>query len=284
VNITAEHIRFSYTPHHETPREVFRSITLSIPAGECIGILGREGSGKTTLLSILGGLTKPSEGSLRIDGADPHAGRGREGIRLNMGFTLQFPEEQFIRQTVTDEFRDMLGLRGVPPVEILSRMEKSLHLMGLDPGTFASRSPFSLSLGESRRLALALLIAIRPAVALLDEPTSGLDASGVACAVRALREMSQRGATLIIATHDVNLLAEVAGKVVILDSGAIAAEGRAEEILADEALLGAHGYGLPEVVTVASALRREGRLDGRVVLRFEDLCERAGVPPASGLT
>jgi energy-coupling factor transporter ATP-binding protein EcfA2 len=263
------------------PREVFRGLTLTIPQGECVGILGREGSGKSTLLTILGGLIPPSGGNVRIDGADPRAARGREGIRLRMGFTFQFPEEQFIRQTVAEEFSDILGLRGVPRPEIPRRMEDSLLRMGLQPGVFAPRSPFSLSLGESRRLALALLIAMSPAAALLDEPTSGLDSSGVACAVRALRSLSRSGATVVIATHDVDLLAEVAGRVVILAGGTVAADGNAENILTDGALLGAHGYGVPEVVSVASALRREGRLDERVVLRLDDLCERSGVPPAS---
>ncbi len=284
MNITAEHIRFLYTPRHESPREVFRDLSLTIHHGECVGILGREGSGKTTLLNILGGLIPPSEGTIRIDGADTNAARGREGIRLKMGFTFQFSEEQFVRETVSEEFGDMLGLRGVSPGEIASRMENSLLRMGLDPVAFAPRSPFTLSLGESRRLALALLIAIRPAAALLDEPTSGLDSSGVACAVRALRLLSNGGATVIIATHDVNLLAEVAGRVIILAGGVIAADKSAEEILTDEALLQRHGYGMPEVVSVASALRRDGRLDEQVVLRLDDLCEHAGLPPAFPLS
>jgi len=274
MNFVAEHIRFSHTSRHEPPREVFRDLTFSVSRGDCIGILGREGSGKTTLVGLLGGLIPPRGGRILIDGIDPHAGsRASRALRLRMGFTFQFPEEQFLRQTVAQEFGDLLRLRGTPPERIQRRMEEALALMGLDPRAIAERSPFSLSLGESRRLALALLLAVSPEAALLDEPTAGLDASGVACTLKALGGLSRDGATVIVATHDVNLLAEIAGRVLILGDGGIAADGSAADVLMDGELLARHGYGVPEVVTVAAAMRREGRLDERQVLRLSDLLE-----------
>jgi energy-coupling factor transporter ATP-binding protein EcfA2 len=285
MNFVAEHIRFSHTARHEPPREVFRDLSLAVSAGECVGILGREGSGKTTLLNLLGGLVPPGGGSIRIDGIDPHESpRGRGPIRLRIGFTFQFPEEQFLRQTVAEEFTDVLRIRGIPPADIQGRMEEALALMELDPRGTAGRSPFSLSLGESRRLALALLLAISPEAALLDEPTAGLDASGVACTVNALGGFCRGGATVIIATHDVNLLAEIAQRVLILGDGGIAAEGDAGEILRNGVLLANHGYGVPEVVSVAAALREQGRLDERRVLRLSDILNRPGfsLPFSSG--
>jgi len=285
MNFRAEHIRFSHTSRHEPPREVFRDLTLTISRGECVGILGHEGSGKTTLLSLLGGLVAPRGGRILIDGIDPHSGmQGRGAIRLRMGFTFQFPEEQFLRQTVAEEFADMLLLRGISRADIQGRREEALAFMGLDPGGMGERSPFSLSLGESRRVALALLLAIAPEAALLDEPTAGLDSSGVLCTLNALGRLSRGGATVIVATHDVNLLAEIAGRVLVLVDGGIAADGEAVEILTDDLLLANHGYDVPEVVSVAAVLRGKGYLNEGRMLRLDDLLKSPGLsgPFSSG--
>ncbi len=258
-------------------RFVFRDLTLKISAGECVGILGREGCGKTTLLQLLGGLLTPGKGKMLIDGVDPHArAGGREEFRLRMGFTFQFPEEQFLCPTVKEEFADIMRLRAISPAEFPARTNSALANMGLDPGAIAERSPFSLSLGESRRLALALLLAIAPEAVLLDEPTAGLDAQGFSCALNAIGSLRRTGATVIIATHDVNLLAETAGRVLMLGEGGVESDGDAEHILADGGLLDRFGYSLPEVVSTASELRAQGRIDGRPVLRLNDLIERAG--------
>lgn len=212
-----------------------------------------------------------------IDGVDPHARPGgRDEIRLRIGFTFQFPEEQFLRETVKEEFADVMRLRGISPADCAERMHRALEAMGLDPAGIAERSPFSLSLGESRRLALALVLAIAPAAALLDEPTSGLDARGCACALTAIGSLRRSGATVVIATHDVDLLAEVAGRVLILGEGGIESDGEADETLTDGGLLKRYGYSLPEVVSTAAVLRVGGRLDGRPVLRLKELIERAG--------
>jgi energy-coupling factor transporter ATP-binding protein EcfA2 len=285
MNFRAENIRFSHTSRHEPFREVFRDLSLTISRGECVGMIGREGSGKTTLLNLLGGLVPPVSGRILIDGVDPHVGpRGRKETRQRIGFTFQFPEEQFLRQTVAEEFGDMLRLRGTSSSEIPGRMEEALALMGLDRREVAERSPFSLSLGESRRVALALILAIGPGAALLDEPTAGLDASGVACTLNALGALHERGVTVIVATHDINFLAEIAGRVLILGDGGIAEDGEAGEILTDGVTLANHGYGVPEAVSVAARLREQGRLDNRRVVRLKDLLESPGVsgPSASG--
>jgi energy-coupling factor transporter ATP-binding protein EcfA2 len=193
-----------------------------------------------------------------------------------MGFTFQFPEEQFLRQTVREEFEDMMRLRRISPAEFPPRMNGALAAMGLGAGGITERSPFSLSLGEARRLGLALLLAIAPAAALLDEPTAGLDAQGFACALRAISSFRRTGATVIIATHDVNLLAETAARVLILGEGGIETDGEAERILSDGTLLGRFGYSVPEVVATAADLRAQGRIGGGPVLRLSELIERAG--------
>ena len=283
MKFRAEHIRFSHRARHEPPREVFGDLTLAVSPGECVGILGREGSGKTTLLNLLGGLVPPSGGRLLIDDIDPHAGgRGRGAIRLRMGFTFQFPEEQFLRQTVGEEFGDMLRLRGVPAGEVPQLMKEALARMGLDSPEVPERSPFSLSLGESRRLALALLVAGRPAAALLDEPTAGLDASGAACTLKALGGLRSAGVTIIVATHDVNLLAGIAGRVLILDGGGIGVDGGAGDVLRDGALLASHGYGLPDSAPLSGDSRQSGGGDERDGQHGNDISRVDGGNPEGG--
>jgi len=168
-----------------------------------------------------------------------------KGIRRRMGFTFQFPEEQFLSPSVGEEFSSLFRCRGVQEAQREYRRTIALRDAGLEGPAAQHRSPFSLSHGESRRLALALLAALRPEAAFLDEPTSGLDASGVACARGIVEGLLGGGSTVVIATHDIEFLAGVARRVVVLGEGRIAAEGDAASLLGDGALMGAHGYALP---------------------------------------
>ncbi|HTY58157.1 MAG TPA: ABC transporter ATP-binding protein [Bacteroidota bacterium] len=283
MELVARQIRFAHRDRLRSPREVFRDLALTVPSGAAVGILGREGSGKTTLLNILGGLLPPDDGTVCIGGIDLRGGSENvKAIRLSVGFTFQFPEEQFLRPSVREEFSDLLRIRGVSAEETRVRMDEALALMGLDPGGTPARSPFSLSLGESRRLALALLFALRPGAAFLDEPTAGLDASGVLRALDVLGRLHGAGNTVLVATHDIDFIAEFAERVLILSNGAIAADGKSEDVLADTSLLSAHGYRVPEVVTVAEHLRKQGRLDAVHVVRRKELLERCKPPVRSG--
>jgi energy-coupling factor transporter ATP-binding protein EcfA2 len=237
-------------------RPILRDLSLTFNHGECVGILGQEGSGKTTLLNVLGGLISPDTGSVIRTPANRE--RDDQADRLTMAFTFQFPEEQFLCQNVSREFQEMLALRKIASGEATVLMEQSLRSMGLDPASVCRRSPFSLSLGESRRLATALAIAVKPEALLMDEPTSGLDAGGVSCTARVIEDACARGISTIVATHDVDFIAGVAGRILILDGGRIAADGPAELILSDGPLLHKHGYDKPGREFIAAQRRREG--------------------------
>jgi len=246
VNIQADHLRYAPGGKFGTSPEIFRDISLRVASGECLGVIGREGSGKTTLLNLIGGLVPPSGGSLVVDGVNMGSdSKGAGDIRRRMGFTFQFPEEQFLSPTVAEEFSSLFRLRGIPEEERDERRRVSLRDAGLGAQGIEGRSPFTLSLGESRRLALALLSALRPAAAFLDEPTSGLDASGAASARTIVEGLLGRGSTVVMATHDIEFIAGVARSVMILGGGGIVAQGEAGALLSDRALLAAHGYAVP---------------------------------------
>lgn len=246
MNIRAEHVGYTAVAKFGAPREVIHDLSFALGGGECVAVIGREGSGKTTLLNILGGLVAPTAGRVTADGVQiwPESKEARN-VRLRMGYTFQFPEEQFLSPTVGEEFSSLFRLRGIPEAEWEDRRSGSLRAAGLAEQADVRRSPFSLSLGESRRLALAMAAAVRPSAAFLDEPTSGLDAAGSACARRIVESLLGRGAAVVIATHDLEFIAGAARTVVILDEGGIAAAGEAGAILGDAALLAAHGYAPP---------------------------------------
>jgi len=236
-------IRYCWKARHAPVNEIFRDLSVQIGHGESVGVVGREGSGKTTMLTLLGGLVKPDQGDVRLNGADCLSDKAYgERVRLKIAFTFQFPDEQFLCPTIREEFRDLLHLRGVTAEESQGRMVEALHAMGMNPETLCDRSPFSLSLGESRRMALALALASHPEAALFDEPTSGLDSEGTERAVQALRALHQAGATIVVATHEVDLLRHVVRRVIVLDEGRIALDGSAADFLRDPSLLRRFGY------------------------------------------
>ena len=238
-----EHARFAHKGRVDEGSDLFKDLTVSISHGDCVAILGPEGSGKTTMLHLLAGLLAPDAGILLIDGINPHADPA-SGVTLHrrMGVTFQFPDEQFLRESVAEEFREVLTLRNVPSSEIVDRMEVSLASVGLNPKSFPERSPFTLSLGESRRVALALILASRPDAVIMDEPTAGLDASGISTTASALSKLRAAGVTIVMATHDIGFAAENTNRFVFLDRGTIVADGRTEAILSNSSLLEQYGF------------------------------------------
>ncbi|MEW6510299.1 MAG: ATP-binding cassette domain-containing protein [Bacteroidota bacterium] len=259
MTFAAEHVSFAYRDRNRSAHQVFRDLCMRIAPGEAVGLIGAEGSGKSTLLQLLDGLLVPDRGEVMIDGIRILAGRDSDGsFRKRIGMTFQFPDEQFLCDTVVRECETALAVGGVPPGQVRTAAETLLRRVGLDPAV-GGRSPFTLSVGESRRLALALILASRREAAILDEPTAGLDADGVRLMVRELRALHEEGTTLIVATHDVDLVAETLERVIVLDGGTIVLDGRADVILCDDLLLSEHGYPMPEAAMVAQQLRQQGK-------------------------
>lgn len=232
------HVSLTRTALHVPPREILHDITLNIPRGARAGIIGGEGSGKTTLMQILAGLLPPSAGDVLLDGVNPWSSKKTGAVlRRRLGVTFQFPEEQFLLPTVGREFVDVLTTRQVPRETQGERMRTALEEMGLDPAAMELRSPFTLSLGESRLVSIALAIAVHPEGILLDEPTSGLDARGVERLRRALSSLRKEGRTIVIATHDLEFLREESDAILILEGGHVADEGPPGEVLEKRTLL-----------------------------------------------
>ncbi len=246
MTVTVDRVSFSYTDRHRAPVPALRGLSLGVRSGECVGILGPEGSGKSTLLQVLGGLLRPLAGVVEVDGVDLWTTPGAPArLHRRMGFAFQFPEQQFLCGTVEEELvytADRFGVTDrLSPGAALGRF-------GLSLASLRGRSPLLLSMGEARRLALASLLVHRPSLVLLDEPASGLDGAGTDLVIAAVRTLRAEGAAVVMTSHDVDLLAETADRVVLMAAGKVVCAGSAPEILLDESVLGRYGFPLPDAV------------------------------------
>jgi energy-coupling factor transport system ATP-binding protein len=256
MTIDLRDITFSYRTQAKSSSAVVDGLSLSIQQGECVGIIGQEGAGKTTLLQLMAGLLKPDIGTIILDGTDiwgRHA--SSYDLRKRIGFAFQFPEQQFFCETVGDEL--MYAMKTFGYSEGFMAPEQALTMLGLQASLFMDRSPFSLSMGEARRVALATLLMTKPSAFLLDEPTVGLDGAGVDVVLDLLGRMKADQKTIAVVSHDVDVLAEVASRIIIMEEGKIRRDGSVQEIFTNTDLLLSHGYQVPGVV---SFMREEGHI------------------------
>ena len=257
--IQVENLGHTFTPGTPLSRAALREVSLQIGPGERVGLVGRTGSGKSTLVQHIAGLLNPTQGQVLLDGLPAHARTAAtRAARRQIGLALQHPEDQIFEQTV---FREVaFGPRnlGLGKSDIAPRVHWAIEMVGLD-AAMESRSPFTLSGGEMRRVALASILAMRPAVLILDEPTAGLDPRGRReLLARVSAWQAETGSTLIVVSHNLDELARVVERVIVLDRGQVAADGPARRVLSDEAWLSAAGLRVPQTVMLLRALRDAG--------------------------
>jgi cobalt/nickel transport system ATP-binding protein len=215
-------------------RRALQNLSLSVQLGEKVALVGPNGAGKSTLLLHLNGILQ-GEGTVRVLGqevAEPYLAE----IRAQVGIIFQDPDDQLFSLTVFDDVAFGPLYTGLPEEEIQRRVRWALAQVGLEG--YAERFPHHLSLGEKKRAAIATVLSMQPAILALDEPSSGLDPRTRRRLIGLLQELPQ---TMLAATHDMRLVAEVFPRTVILDGGQVVADGSTSELLADEQLLKTHG-------------------------------------------
>jgi len=234
--------------------EVLHGIDLDIPAGSLTAIIGANGAGKTTLIQALAGVLPAPKRQVSIDGMDPATASPRE-LAAHVGFVFQNPEHQFIAHTVFDELAHGLRLRRVPEPEIRERVAEMLERFGLTHK--AEVHPFLLSGGEKRRLSVGTALITRPRVLALDEPTFGQDRARATELLHLLRDLRDEGTTIVLVTHDLQLVADHADHTVMLVDGRVHATGPTDELFARDELFDEAGLRLPALHrAVPAALRR----------------------------
>ncbi|NLT26671.1 MAG: ABC transporter ATP-binding protein [Microbacteriaceae bacterium] len=257
-------------------RTLLDDATLRIRPGEFVAVAGPNGAGKTTLLQALAGIVAPPRGTVAVDGRDVARLRVRE-LRDRIGYVFQNPEHQFLATTVRDELALELRNQGFADDAVDARVAESLARFGLDG--LAELHPFLLSGGQKRRLSVATALVSGASVLVLDEPTFGQDRARAAELVAVLTELNAAGTTVIMATHDLQLAAEVADRLVVVADARIAADGPVREVLAS-GVLDEVGIGQPPLVRAFGGLADE-RLRG--ITRMRDLPgAETGAVPAAG--
>jgi cobalt/nickel transport system ATP-binding protein len=220
--------------------KALQGISLSAAAGERIGLIGPNGAGKTTLFLCLCGVLRPRAELLHVCGLDPRDAAQRRRLPSHVGIVFQNPDDQLFNTTVFDDVAfGPLNLE-LPAEEVRSRVSDALARVGMSGQE--QRVPFHLSGGEKRRVALAGVLAMQPEVLLLDEPTMFLDPRGRRDFIALLGEV---GGTQVIASHDLEMILQTCGRVVLLDGGRLIADGPPHDLLADPAIMEAHGLEVP---------------------------------------
>jgi len=232
--IEVRDLRFAYPDR----QEALRGVDLVVSQGEKVALVGPNGAGKSTLLLLLAGLLR-GQGTIRVFGEEMSDGNLKR-LRARMGLVFQNPDDQLFSPTVFDDvaFGPLYG--GLPEAEVRRRVAWALARVGLEG--FEDRLSHHLSLGEKKRAAIATVLSMQPEMLVLDEPSGNLDPRARRHLIGLLRDLPQ---TMLVATHDMRLVAELLPRTVVLDSGRVVADGPTAEILADGQLLEAHGLERP---------------------------------------
>ena len=234
-------------------------VDFSAEEGEYLAIIGRTGSGKSTLIQHLNGLLKPTSGQVLFRGEDIWASKARtRQVRFEVGLVFQYPEYQLFEETVYKDIAFGPKNMGLSEEEVDRRVRQSARFVGLDD-SMLERSPFDLSGGQKRRVAIAGVIAMEPSVLILDEPTAGLDPSGAAQILENIRTYHrEKGATIILVSHSMEEVAREAQRLVVINRGTIPFSGVPAEVFAHGAELEEMGLGVPAMTRVFARLRAMG--------------------------
>jgi energy-coupling factor transport system ATP-binding protein len=253
VALVARDISYTYGAGTSFGVQALRSVDLTLAHGELLVIAGTTGSGKSTLLRVLAGLLAPHTGTVEADGITPGTGEARGRVAL----VFQNPEMQFFAETILADVS--FGPRNLGASDPETRAREAISAVGLDPEVFGSRSPFTLSGGEARRVAIAGALAMHSPYLLLDEPTAGLDAQGRRDVLAAIDAQRARAGVAVV-THDPEEFLPTASAVLALSEGEVAFTGNVAELLADPSAYLAAGLRLPEVVRAQLMARERGMM------------------------
>ena len=248
-----EFINVSYV--YEAGVKALNGVSLGINRGELVVLMGENGSGKTTLLKHLNGLLKPTKGHVLVDGVDTRNATVAE-LSAKVGLVFQNADEMFFEPTVEDEVAFALRNFGYSEDVVKKRVNWALEFLELSE--YRKISPFMLSGGEKKRLALAIILAWNPEVIALDEPTIGQDSIQKEKLAQMVKLLNTQGKTVIMASHDVEFVADLNPRIILLRDGKIVKDGKAEEVLTDIELLASCSITPPQIVTILNRLKDMG--------------------------
>lgn len=241
-------------------KKAIDDINLKIEENEFIGLIGHTGSGKSTFIQHLNGLLKPSSGEIIVEGmkVDKSSSNLTE-LRKKIGLVFQYPEYQLFEETIERDIAFGPGNLDLSEEEVLRRVKSSMDSVGLDYETYKDKSPFELSGGLKRRVAIAGVLAMEPKVLILDEPTAGLDPRGrdeILSEIKSIHE--KRKITVILVSHSMEDVAKIAERIIVMDKGKVFLDSNPREIFRNEDKLLSVGLGIPQITSLMRTLKKKG--------------------------
>lgn len=252
MSIIVRHLTHIYSKGLPGETVALDDVSFEIASGECIGIIGHTGSGKSTLLQHMNGLLKPHSGEIIV--SDMNIGDGsvkKVDISKNVGLVFQYPEYQLFEETVAKDVAFGPRNLGVSEDEISSIVRESIELLGLDYDAVAEKSPFELSGGQKRRVAIAGVLAMKPKVLILDEPTAGLDPASKRDMLEVIKRLRQeRNLIVVFVSHNMKDIAELSDRIIVMNGGKLVMNGSPKEVFARASELKSMGLSVPPVTEI----------------------------------
>ena len=260
MSLEVKHLTHTYSAGSAFQATAVHDVSLTIEDGEFVCIVGHTGSGKSTLVQHLNGLLKPTSGEVLVDGEDMNGeGVDRRRIRQKVGLVFQYPEYQLFEETIAKDIAFGPKNQGLSEEEIDQRVRRAMAHVHLDYDKYAERSPFDLSGGQMRRVAIAGVLAMEPKVLILDEPAAGLDPRGRERILGMLQELHREGGvTIVMVSHSMDDCARLATRMIVMSKGELVLTDTPRNVFRQADLMRSIGLGVPEAAELCGRLRSAG--------------------------
>ncbi|MEN8077009.1 energy-coupling factor transporter ATPase [Clostridioides difficile] len=260
MSIKIENLTHVYMPKTPFEKKALDDVNLVIEDGEFLALIGHTGSGKSTLIQHLNGLLEPSSGRILVDEVDiTNKETKLTDIRKKIGLVFQYPEYQLFEETIEKDIAFGPNNLGLSEEEVFNRVKKSMEMVGLDYETYKDVSPFDLSGGQKRRVAIAGVIAMEPKVLILDEPTAGLDPKGRDDILEQIKILHDKyKMTIVLVSHSMEDVGKLAERIVVMNKGKIELLGKPADIFKEVETLESIGLAVPQVTYLMRALKERG--------------------------
>ena len=275
MGIALENVSFTYQEGTPLASTALSDVSLTIEDGSYTALIGHTGSGKSTILQLLDGLLVPSQGSVRVfDTLITSTSKNKDirQIRKQVGLVFQFAENQIFEETVLKDVAFGPQNFGVSEEDAEQIAREKLALVGIDESLF-NRSPFELSGGQMRRVAIAGILAMEPAILVLDEPTAGLDPLGRKELMTLFKKLHQSGMTIVLVTHLMNDVAEYANQVYVMEKGCLVKGGKPSDVFQDVVFMEEVQLGVPKITSFCKRLADRGVSFKRLPIKIEEFKE-----------
>ena len=260
MSIKIENLTYVYMPKTPFEKKALDNVSLEIEDGEFLAVIGHTGSGKSTLIQHLNGLLKPASGKIYVDGTDiTDKDTKLVDIRKKVGLVFQYPEYQLFEETIAKDIAYGPSNLGLNEDEILKRVKKSMEMVGLNYEEYKDISPFELSGGQKRRVAIAGVIAMEPKVLILDEPTAGLDPAGRDDILEQIKLLHEKyNMTIILVSHSMEDVGKLAEKIIVMNDGHVELQGKPKDVFKEIDTLEKIGLAVPQVTYLMRELKKKG--------------------------